>query len=599
MKFITQRFKIATKLSLYVLLIGIIPLIVFSWISYDNAQQVIVRQVSQNSQELLKQQKRYLELILTNLESLITNITSLDDVQAALQADADTQGTYAELATKAKIGYILSGYILSLQDLISIDLFSVEGAHYHVGDTLDFSEVDEETLDRLFSAALDAENDVLWSGIEPNVNANSTHHQVITIARMIRNIDGENLEERPIGMLLINYSIESFYDTFAQVELGDDAYMMVLDANRRLVYHPDRSKIGSSVSNALLARFEGDSGTLRTRIEGEPMFIAYDRSALSDWYLISFIPERSLMREANRIRNFASLTVTIFLVFVLWLALTMTRDIAQPINRITEHFKQIQQGHTDWGMRLPEERTDEIGELNRWFNNFLDSLIAKRQAEEALMRAKEQAEAASRAKGLFLANMSHEIRTPMNGIIGMTELALDTELTNQQRDFLGTIKTSAHSLLTLINDILDLSKIESGKLELIEESFHLREMIGLLMKSLALGAYAKNVEILFFIDPDVPDALIGDSGRLRQILINLMGNALKFTESGEVVLRVRKETTAARCQRLHFSVTDTGIGIAPEKQDVIFEMFSQADVSTTRRYGGSGLGLTIRRAWLS
>ncbi|MCB0113967.1 MAG: HAMP domain-containing protein, partial [Caldilineaceae bacterium] len=155
----------------------------------------------------------------------------------------------------------------------------------------------------------------------------------------------------------------------------------------RLVYHPDRSKIGSSVSNALLARFEGDSGTLRTRIEGEPMFIAYDRSVLSDWYLISFIPERSLMREANRIRNFASLTVTIFLVFVLWLALTMTRDIAQPINRITEHFKQIQQGHTDWGMRLPEERTDEIGELNRWFNNFLDSLIAKRQAEEALMRA--------------------------------------------------------------------------------------------------------------------------------------------------------------------------------------------------------------------
>ncbi|MCB0113968.1 MAG: response regulator, partial [Caldilineaceae bacterium] len=181
----------------------------------------------------------------------------------------------------------------------------------------------------------------------------------------------------------------------------------------------------------------------------------------------------------------------------------------------------------------------------------------------------------------------------MNGIIGMTELALDTELTNQQRDFLGTIKTSAHSLLTLINDILDLSKIESGKLELIEESFHLREMIGRLMKSLALGAYAKNVEILFFIDPDVPDALIGDSGRLRQILINLMGNALKFTESGEVVLRVRKETTAARCQRLHFSVTDTGIGISPEKQGVIFEMFSQADVSTTRRYGGSGLGLTI------
>ena len=596
MRLFSQRFNIATKLSLYVLLIGIIPLIVFSWISYDNAQKVIVQQVSQNSQELLKQQKRYLELMLTNLESLIANITSLDEVQMALQTNAAAHDTYSELATKAKIGYILSGYILSLQDLISIDIFSTQGIHFHVGDTLDVTERDQETLDRLFNAALNADNGVLWSGIEPNVNVNSTHEQVITIARMIRTIDAD-LEERPTGLLLVNYSVESFYDSFAQVELGDDAYMIVVDSNRRLVYHPDRSKIGGRVAATLFDQFDGDSGTLRTSVEGERMFIAYDRSTLSDWYLISFIPERSLMREANLIRNFASLTVTLFLLFVLWLSLLMRRDIAQPINRITDLFKQIQQDRIDWRVRLPEARHDEIGELNRWFNNFLDSLIEKRQTEEALVRAKEEAEAASRAKGLFLANMSHEIRTPMNGIIGMTELALDTELTNQQRDFLSTIKTSAHSLLTLINDILDLSKIESGKLEMINEPFGLREMVGRFMKPLALGAYAKNVEILFFIEPTVPNALIGDPSRLRQVLINLVGNALKFTESGEVVLRVALAEPLAEDKssgvRLHFAVSDTGIGIAPEKQDVIFEMFSQADISTTRRYGGSGLGLTI------
>ncbi|MBI1299013.1 response regulator [bacterium] len=600
MRLFSQRFNIATKLSLYVLLIGIIPLIVFSWISYDNAQKVIVQQVSQNSQELLKQQKRYLELMLTNLESLIANITSLDEVQMALQSDVAAHNTYSELATKAKIGYILSGYILSLQDLISIDIFSTQGLHFHVGDTLDFTERDQETLNRLFDAALDAEDGMLWSGIEPNVNVNSTHKQVITIARMIRTIDTD-LEERAVGMLLVNHSVDSFYDSFAQVELGDDAYMIVVDSNRRLVYHPDRSKIGSRVGAALFDQFDGDSGTLRAEIEGERMFIAYDRSTLSDWYLISFIPERSLMREANLIRNFASLTVTLFLLFVLWLSLLMRRDIAQPINRITDLFKQIQQEQIDWRVRLPEARHDEIGELNRWFNNFLDSLIEKRQTEEALVRAKEQAEAASRAKGLFLANMSHEIRTPMNGIIGMTELALDTELTNQQRDFLSTIKTSGHSLLTLINDILDLSKIESGKLEMINEPFRLREMVGHFMKPLALGAYAKDVEILFFIEPDVPDALIGDPSRLRQVLINLVGNALKFTESGEVVLHVTLADVSADVSaedkpngvRLHFAVSDTGIGIASEKQDVIFEMFSQADLSTTRRYGGSGLGLTI------
>jgi two-component system sensor histidine kinase/response regulator len=339
-------------------------------------------------------------------------------------------------------------------------------------------------------------------------------------------------------------------------------------------------------------RLSDERGILRALIDNVPDFM-YVKDAQG-----RFVVANASLAHSMGVKNPAELVhKTDFDFYPQELASAYHRDEQKVIGSRQSLFNREEEtvdslGNKIWLLTTKVPLFDKAGQITGIAGVGRD-ITQRQKVEHEMQRAKEAAEAASRAKSEFLANMSHEIRTPLNGVMGMTDLALDTQLTAEQRDYLETVKTSSDSLLTVINDILDFSKIEAGKIDLEAVDFNLRESLESTLKTVALRADEKALELICDVAPEVPEFVRGDSTRLRQVIINLVGNAIKFTAKGEVAVKVRVERQEGADWILRFTVSDTGIGVPEEKRELIFAPFSQADTSTTRQYGGTGLGLTI------
>ncbi|MCW8891139.1 MAG: diguanylate cyclase, partial [Sedimenticola sp.] len=371
------------------IVIGILPLFTLGFISYQTSSHTLQQAEKNFSQALLKDQKDLLQLQLVEVENLIANISGVEEITQALDDKEREANTYTNLATQARIGYILNGY-LHLQGLVSIDIFTEGGAHYHVGDTLNVSEIREDVKEQIKTEALKHDRQIYWAGVVPNVNKRSNHQQVLAAARILRKTDRQTLKQIPIALILVNYSLEYLYEHFSDTDLGVDAAISLSDQQGRIIYARDKHSLGQPVSGILEKILDAERIPETITWNREKHFIQTQQLDNFNWNLISIIPEKSLLSGANTIRQITLLLLFIGLVIVGIAAWLFSKNVVKPVRSIISGYKRLQDNPKDLDQHLPVHSSDEMGELVKWFNSFLDNLSAQQSIEAARRESEER-----------------------------------------------------------------------------------------------------------------------------------------------------------------------------------------------------------------
>jgi signal transduction histidine kinase/CheY-like chemotaxis protein len=720
------RLNITAKLVGYLLVAGIVPLVVFGFSAFQIARDIVIGQAGQYNTRLVLDAVAYFQLYRSQVEDLAANIAGNEEISRALaEADRQSSSSYEALNTRAQIGYILNSFV-RVKGLVSIDLFTLTGRHFYVGQTLNVGEVKVEAVRRMTKEAEASTNAAFWRGVEDNINTASPQAKVITLTRAIRYYEPGKGTTATVGLLVINLDNEVFRNYLANESTPANIRMMAIDRQGNLMHHWDPSLIGQPLTPGLLTHLRDRTPSHQVRLDGEDVIMTAARLPDIDGYLVYVAPLALYTAPVSRLATTGGLLLLIGLAGIALLTRHYVRTVVAPLRSVSDRFRALHENPEIAHAPLPASgEKDEIATLINGFNSHIETLAIQRAASVKLTQAEqtalenayilrtaieaideafavydeqdrlvfcnekyrsfcsapvdsivagtpfeeivrgdaergrypqatghvdewvvdrlaahrtgntaieqqlddgrwlriverktpsghivgfaidithlkrmwEVAEAANIAKSRFLATMSHEIRTPMNGILGMAQLMLLPGLTEQeQHEYSRTILNSGQTLLTLLNDILDLSKVEAGKIELARGAADPVQVIDESTALFADLARSKGLEITAKWHGPESRRYWTDPVRLRQILSNLISNAIKFTSQGFVRIDATEVSRTGDSALLEFSVTDSGIGIAEEKQPLLFKPFSQADSSITREYGGTGLGLSIVRS---
>lgn len=615
-----MNLTLKAKLILISIPLVVIPLFLLGQLSYQRTVDTTRKSVLQKVDELLVQVKQETQYALKTAQANINLLGNYNFLRRYLTTSPATR--YRTMHTS--LLNLFKSYVDGFSEYKEIRLILPDGYEDSRYTVKNWPNNSENESQRQYFVRIQKNPELISIQL---IRHPSTQTWVFVISKRLELRDYQQKTDMPSGYLLITLLPEFLSRRAVVGSVSDNGYLFITDGQGEILYHPQQETFGVAppLSSQQVHELWGsvyEQKPIKTTLSGDIVYLQGIKLH-DNLYAFGVVPESDIVMTGNTIRQqFIIITVLAIMLTLVALYIALNNLIIKPIEQIAQVSHAIQAGNLD--VRLHTTQNDEIGMLYAAFNQMLNSLkhslskveqakqslemkVAERtrgletlnaelvEVNADLIVAREKAEAANTAKSEFIANISHELRTPMNGVLGMAELLLETPLNSEQRHNISVILESGGTLLQIINELLDVSKLEAGKVELELLPFELHKVAQEVMTLLQIEAQEKNLDFKMFISEDLPTPLVGDQNRIRQVLFNLLGNALKFTEEGYVKLEIILDKIQDHRAHIKIAVIDTGIGIPEKKRPYLFDKFNQADASTSRKYGGTGLGLYICR----